>query len=257
MRSLSINSSFEIEPWGGNYDSEVSQFQAFTNLKKVYPNLKTMVAVGGWTFNDPGATQTRFSDTASTAARRAKFAASCVEFCQTYNFDGVDLDWEYPAIRVVEARLPIRLTSDCWCGPFRDAFDAASVDLQLSMATPVAAVNLDAGYDLPTLAKGLDFFNIMTYDIHGAWDSPKVVGANTDMPYIFNAVKYFLNAGVSPNKLVLGLAAYGRTYTMNDLKLHGRWLFVLRWCDWWLCWRYRLHAIFYHRIVRREWQVQF
>jgi chitinase len=212
----SINSNFEIEPWAGNYDSEVSQYRAFTNLKKMYPNLKTMIAVGGWTFNDPGSTQTRFSDTASTAARRAKFAASCVEFCQTYNFDGVDLDWEYPGDTTRGGTSADKTNFGLLVRAIRDAFDAASVDLQLSMASPVAAFRLNDGYDLPTLAKGLDFFNLMTYDIHGAWDSPKVVGANADMPFIFNAVKYFLDAGVSPNKLVLGLAAYGRSYTMND-----------------------------------------
>ena len=88
----SINANYEMEPWAGNYGEEVPQYQAFNNLKQMHPGLKTVIAVGGWTFNDPGATQIRFSNTANTAANRAAFAASCVDFCREYGFDGVDLD---------------------------------------------------------------------------------------------------------------------------------------------------------------------
>ena len=92
----SIDAKFELEPWDGNPYAEVPQYLKFNALKEVYPGLKTMIAVGGWTFNDPGETRTRFSDAASTDINRVTFAASCVKFCRAYGFDGVDLDWEYP-----------------------------------------------------------------------------------------------------------------------------------------------------------------
>jgi chitinase len=82
----SINSNFELEPWGGNYGEEVPLYQKFVDIKNSHPGLKTLIAVGGWTFNDPGATQYRFSDVASTAANRAKFASSCVNFCRTVRY---------------------------------------------------------------------------------------------------------------------------------------------------------------------------
>jgi chitinase len=212
----SINSNSQLEPWGGDYSTEVSQFRAFTNLKKTNANLKTLIAVGGWTFNDPGATLTRFSDTASTAARRATFAKSCVDFCRTYNFDGVDLDWEYPGDTTRGGDPADMKNFVLLVKAIRSAFDDADEGLQLTMAIPIASFRLEAGYNLPALAGGVNFFNLMTYDIYGTWDSPKVVGANTDMPYIFNAIKYILNTGVSSSKLVLGLAAYGRSYNMED-----------------------------------------
>jgi hypothetical protein len=58
----------------------------------------------------------------------------------------------------------------------------------------------------------------LAYNIHSEWDNPKVVGANTDLPSVFESVQYFLNDGVSPSKmLVLRLvAAYRRFYVLSD-----------------------------------------
>ena len=73
----------------GDYESIVSQYHQFNTLKETYPNIKTLISVGGGVFNNPGPTLTRFLDTAKTAAQRKRFAASCVKFCRTYNFNGV------------------------------------------------------------------------------------------------------------------------------------------------------------------------
>lgn len=212
----SINEQFELEPWDGGFDAEIPQYMAFNDLKQLYPELRTLIAVGGWTFNDPGLTQTRFSDTARTAASRASFAASCVAFCRKYGFDGVDLDWEYPADASRGGDVSDKVNFVLLVEEIRSAFDDAPEDLTLSMAVPAADWRLTAGYDLSALAEGLDFFNVMSYDIHGVWDNPQIVGANTDMPSIFDSVQYFLDNGVQPSKLVLGLAAYGHTYTLTD-----------------------------------------
>jgi Glycosyl hydrolases family 18 len=40
-----------------------------------------------------------YSDMALTAEGRATFIDSCVEMLQRHNFDGLDLDWEYPGGR--------------------------------------------------------------------------------------------------------------------------------------------------------------
>jgi len=68
-------------------------FQQFTALKRKNTALKVLVAIGGWTFNDPGPTQTVFSDVCSTKANRAKFIANLFSFFRQFGFDGVDFDW--------------------------------------------------------------------------------------------------------------------------------------------------------------------
>jgi len=65
-------------------------------LKKRDPALKIFVAVGGWTFNDPGPTQSTFSDLAASETAQFNFMVSLISFMNTYGFDGIDLDWEYP-----------------------------------------------------------------------------------------------------------------------------------------------------------------
>lgn len=42
--------------------------------------------------------------------------------------------------------------------------------LLLSSAVSPSKRVIDAGYDVPTLAKYLDWISVMTYDYHGQWD---------------------------------------------------------------------------------------
>ena len=66
-------------------------------LKTQNPALKTLIAIGGWTFSTSSATSGIFPAVASQAGPRATFAASAVAFARKYGFDGIDIDWEYPA----------------------------------------------------------------------------------------------------------------------------------------------------------------
>lgn len=54
--------------------------------------IKVTVAIGGW--NDSAGD--KYSRLVNNPAARAKFIAHVIEFMKKYNFDGLDLDWEYP-----------------------------------------------------------------------------------------------------------------------------------------------------------------
>lgn len=75
---------------------DLDLYYRLTYLKQHDPALKVMIAIGGWTFNDPGPTATTFSDIAGSSSAQTKFINSLISFMSTYGFDGVDLDWEYP-----------------------------------------------------------------------------------------------------------------------------------------------------------------
>lgn len=84
-----------LDPWNDLKDNYGrGAFERFTALKKVNPKLKTLLAIGGWNEGS-----IKYSSMASTASDRATFIQSVVEFLEKYDFDGLDLDWEYPAAR--------------------------------------------------------------------------------------------------------------------------------------------------------------
>jgi len=65
----------------------------------------------------------------------------------------------------------------------------------------------------------------MCYDYHGSWDKRTYHNAplrseigNLSIEF---SVDYYLSQGVSPNKLVLGLPLYGRTFLLNDSAVSG------------------------------------
>ena len=62
------------------------------NQKNKYPKLKVLVSLGGW-----GGCET-CSDVFSSKEARTEFAISTADIIESFNADGIDLDWEYPGI---------------------------------------------------------------------------------------------------------------------------------------------------------------
>jgi chitinase len=85
--------TFQVRP---SATSDIALYRRVIDLKKRDPGLKVFIAIGGWTFSDPGPTATTWSDMVSTVENQNKFIISLIAFMATYGFDGVDLDWEYP-----------------------------------------------------------------------------------------------------------------------------------------------------------------
>lgn len=63
-------------------------------LKDANPNLKVLAAVGGWNEGS-----VKYSQMAADPARRKTFIQTSLDFIRRHGFDGMDLDWEYPAQR--------------------------------------------------------------------------------------------------------------------------------------------------------------
>ena len=84
--------------------------------------------------------------------------------------------------------------------------------LLLSSAVSPSKTVIDEGYDVPALAKYLDWIAVMTYDFHGQWEKKTGHVAplyyhNDDEFYFFNAnysINYWISKGVPPRSLVMG-----------------------------------------------------
>ena len=199
-------------------EREGGTFAAFAALKASHPHLEVLMSIGGWTLSS------RFPQVAATPEARATFVSSCVDLMETWGFDGIDLDWEYP----VEGGLSPGTPDDTanyvqLAGEFRDALDRLGGDHTLSIAAP-AAPDKAAHLDLPGLAAELDWINVMAYDFHGGWDrvthfnAPLTASADfpdggADPLTVADTVERFLAAGVPASQLVVGLPLYARGWS--------------------------------------------
>ncbi|OBT41937.1 hypothetical protein VE00_07465 [Pseudogymnoascus sp. WSF 3629] len=84
---------FKVTPGDPHTEYMMSRIESIRILQE---DIKIWVALGGWAFNDPGPTQTTFSDIASSATNTDIFINSLVQMMNKYGFDGIDIDWEYP-----------------------------------------------------------------------------------------------------------------------------------------------------------------
>lgn len=91
------------------------------------------------------------------------------------------------------------------------------------------AIENQRNYVIAFVCIYLDFISLMTYDLRGGWE--KATGFNaalykpsadpSDEYNVAFAVDYWLNKGASKEKLVLGLAAYGRSFNLQDQNNFG------------------------------------
>ncbi|XP_015914102.1 chitinase-3-like protein 1 [Parasteatoda tepidariorum] len=199
------------ENWG------LGAYNRFNELKKKNSELKTLLAIGGWNEGS-----TKYSMMARNPSSRKIFVESCVNFLTKYGFDGLDLDWEYPAARggtPEDKKNFVLLLME-----LREAFKPNN--MLLTAAVSAGQKTIDGAYDIPALGKYLDFINLMAYDFHGGWD--KLTGHNAPLYLLPNdsednkklnvdfAVKYWLEKGAPAEKLILGLPFYGRSFTLRD-----------------------------------------
>lgn len=179
-------------------------------LKKISPELKVLVSVGGWGAGN-------FSEMASTAERRSAFAKDCARVIDEFGLDGIDIDWEYPTRSDAGISSSPEDTHN-FTLLVREIRSVIGPDKLLTIATPCTGQH----FDFPEIIDCLDFVNVMAYDMQNGPDnfhcalyrSPNA-GAVTAEEAVVNHIK----AGVPARKLVMGMSFYGRG--IPELRKYG------------------------------------
>ncbi|ALC44806.1 Cht2 [Drosophila busckii] len=183
-------------------------YERLTALKRSHPHLKVSLAIGGWNEGSKN-----YSTLVSNVEQRQYFAKQVSAFVRKYNFDGLDLDWEYPTQRggrPQDRENFVALTKD-----LREEFD--NNGLLLTSAIGAAKHVIDKAYDVRQISRYLDYLHIMCYDYHGSWDqkignNAPLTSSAVDPLSVQYSIDYLLQLGAPPSKLVLGLPFYGRTF---------------------------------------------
>lgn len=209
--------------------SKMPLFIRLYGLKRRNMAIKIVLGVGGWTARSLG-----YNEATRNSTNRNKFITQAIKFLREWNFDGIDLDWEYPGDPVSDADPDSKENFDTLVTEFRHAVNNESEisgKRRLLITSAVAAdpKKVQDGYNVSNLCDKLDYVSVMTYDFHGGgWDiqtglnSPLYSKMNTELngTIDWKNVNYSINNwilnGCSPNKLNVGLAAYGRSFTLKN-----------------------------------------
>ncbi|XP_055594591.1 chitinase-like protein Idgf4 [Uranotaenia lowii] len=235
-KAVSRNPNLDLDTGKGYY-------RQVTQLKRKYPALKVLLGIGGYRFAAPSP---KYLDLLESGAARITFINSVYSIVKTYEFDGIDLAWQWPQNKPVKKH---STAGKLWKG-FKKVFSGDSVldekadehreeftallremknafrsdNYQLGI-TVLPHVNTSTFFDIPAIINYLDFVNIGAYDMQTPERNPKeadyaapiqelnerVPGNNVD-----GLVKLWLGANAPSSKLIVTIPTHGRGWKLNS-----------------------------------------
>lgn len=177
--------------------------------------VKLMASIGGWSMCK------HFPDVAADSIKRKTFVNDCVKLINL-GFDGIDIDWEFPGPFAGMNFTGSQADYANFETLMAEIRTAIGPNKLLTAAFNAAPTKLN-GFNWAALNTTMDYFNMMSYDMHGGWsnkaghNSPlypypgeEAAGASWDSTY-----KFLISKGVNPAKINMGVGFYGRGVITN------------------------------------------
>jgi len=256
-----FSSAESVDGVADTFDQNLKgHFNQIKKLKALHPQLKVLMSIGGYSWSG------RFSD-AALPENRVAFVQSCIDLFIRGNlpkisgtrsggpgsaagvFDGIDIDWEFPNDPAFTGDPSRSLPPNVYrpedkqnytalLAEFRKQLDEVGKETgKHYLLTAAMSIGADkmANLEIPKIYPNLDFINLFTYDLHGAWaatgptdfdaalysspddPSPAPVGSYS----VDYGVKAYEAQGVPANKLMVGIPFYGRGWTNVPNKNNG------------------------------------
>ena len=177
--------------------------------------VKVLISLGGWGWDK------QFAAILSKAEAEDRFVKAVMEIVRQFDYDGIDLDWEYPDTKeevVGFDRLTRRFR--------KELDDLGRTKGRHLIQTMAASANPSTLKWLETklLLETMDWVNVMTYDYAGEWTgyaahhsplfaSSKQPGTprSTEL-----SMKYLVDRGMPANRLAVGLPLYGKGFAVSE-----------------------------------------
>ncbi len=210
----------EYVPFANNIDEHRDNLEQLVALREKNPDLKLVLSIGG------GGGDKYFSSICITDKNLKTFTEGCMDFLTTYDFDGIDLDWEFPS-GPAEMK---GFTKMVLC--LRNAMNQLEAEsgrhYSLSLAGAADSGEL-SGINYDEVLPYLDYVFIMGYNLYGTWSDKTNFNAPMYAPgeekytgySLYNIVETYINGGVPGNKLVLGLPLYGYVLPVKSTDNNG------------------------------------
>ncbi|XP_034942812.1 chitinase-like protein Idgf4 [Chelonus insularis] len=224
-------------------DSSRGLYRDIVDLKKCFPTLKVYLGIGGGV--DPDSNYEKYLTVVEKSQTRNNFITSVIKFVTDFNFDGVDLAWQFPPVdsKKSENSLTSSLVNyaKSWIGrgAFKDekvaehrkgfsnlVWDLNSLLKQKNKAltlTVLPHVNVTAYYDPKILAQSLDAIHLMAFDKAtpdinpetADYPAPIYSRDNFKTQSIHNDVSYWTNQKTPNEKIVIGIPTHARTWKLG------------------------------------------
>jgi len=192
-----------------------STIKKLVSLKKDNPKLKVLLSLGGW-----GGCEF-CSPVFSSEAGRNEFVQSLKQLNDYFGTDGIDLDWEYPAIEGYPGHK--------YQSADRNNFTALVKAIRSTLG-PQHEISFAAGGFNDFLRRSIDWkevmpvvnnVNLMSYDLVNGFSQTTghhtpLFSTSSQIESADNAIKYLTSNGVPANKIVIGAAFYARTWERVD-----------------------------------------
>lgn len=191
-------------------ENRISVVKKLVSLKNEHPGLKIILALGGW-----GGCET-CSDVFSVASGRNEFTASVKELMEIYNVDGIDLDWEYPAIPGYPGHTYKPEDKRNFTLLIKELRNILGNNYEIGFAAGGFARFFNEAVEWDQVMPLVDYVNIMTYDLVAGGPATGHHTPLFSLPEQTLSVDYAVNfldsLGVDCSKLIIGAAFYGRVW---------------------------------------------
>ena len=213
--------------WLHNEATDTVNLRSLSELKKINPDLKILISIGGWTWSK------NFSDATLSDTSTRNFALSAVDIVSKYNLDGIDIDWEYPGM-IGDSNVYRPEDKQHYTALFKElrvGLDSLSGATNMKYYVTTAVGGSQAFIDhteMDKVQQYTDYINIMSYDYTGGWST--VTGHHTNLysssgdsnqSSAHRSIQAFIAAGVPASKIVIGMAFYGKGWEMESTDNNG------------------------------------
>ena len=199
---------------GFKVQGNVSRFEQIAALKSKDPQLKICLSFTHTVSNSDNKQDGGFSAMCKSVSGRKAFAEDCLAFLERYHLDGVDLDWEFPGLSWSGAACDPSCDTDNYVLLVKQLRETLGSAYTISYAGYCTdKVSVTGGYryvDIKGMDPYVDYVNIMAYDLDEAPHHHSALNDTRAYKDCNRAVNAYLQAGIAPGKLVLGIPFYGR-----------------------------------------------